>query len=308
MNATEEETACGEAQRRLSTDVQLNTCNGVTLLHPDTIGIDYINLWFSFTMLDTDQKRLHDNLICSWNKRKIAMIDNGYDIDIDNIDEMRKDPELIIKYIMTTQCDIRTLPFNVDDNPTTIYYDRSLWKEAVLLYLFHINKGAFKDLPDTITFKHNNDFDIFQGILLGYSADSIYEYCIANEIADIILENIKKYVEGIKVRSLFSITYDKRMEIYSSLKPLQKRDIYTKCYFQTATKEKDLFMASYKNIQKYINHKLEEIDQYPELRIMALGVEKNMYGGKGKCKSRKGKCKSRKGTCKSRKALKTHKK
>ena len=125
-----DETECQEAQRRLSTDVQLDTCNGVTLIDPDTIDDDYINLWLSFTILDTDQKRLHDHLICSWNKRKIAMIDNGYYIDIDNIESLRQDPDLIIKYIMTTQCGIRTLTFNVKDEPTTIYYDRSLWKEA----------------------------------------------------------------------------------------------------------------------------------------------------------------------------------
>jgi len=289
-----DETECQEAQRRLSTDVQLDTCNGVTLIDPDTIGDDYINLWLSFTILDTDQKRLHDHLICSWNKRKIAMIDNGYYIDIDNIESLRQDPDLIIKYIMTTQCGIRTLTFNVKDDPTTIYYDRSLWKEAALLYLFHINDGAFKDLPDTITFEHNN-FDIFQGILLGFSANSIYEYCTAYEIADIIFENIKNYVKGIKENTIFSIKPDKRIEIYSKLTPLQKRDIYTKCYVQTETKEKELFMTNYETIKDYIDYKLRQINRSPTLRIMALGIDKNTYERKSKRRSRKSKYKSIKG-------------
>lgn len=143
------------------THKDVSNCNELNM--KKDANISFIKEWFEYYYINKEQSFM-DNLICVWNQKKIVMIDNFYPEHSDD-DRISK---MFIRYIMT-QCNVKMLISSGYD--TTIYYDPSLWKDALLLYLYQEERLV---IPNSL--KSEYFLDLFQGILLGYKFESIYEY------------------------------------------------------------------------------------------------------------------------------------
>ena len=243
----------------------LSTCKGVSLTQ--NASDKEIDTWFLYYLFFDGQSST-DNLICAWNARKIAMIEN--DRFPENEDEIE---DLLAKYIMINKCSIRTLVLYTDDDPTTIYYDPSLWKEAVLLYMYHLKNHNLNDSPEIMKIEYPDDapYHIFQGILLGYTKESIRDYFIlGDKTVNIIISEIAK-TTGNRNRN----TKKNAQDVYHHLSHTQKREIYMTCYDTVMRENSDIFERLYQEINEYINYKLDYIAT-SEYKLMALGPDRKM--------------------------------
>lgn len=163
---------CKTTRERIIGDRDFSRCNGITFIPPHKITDKQLDHWYqSMHKLN----RAPDDLICAWENYKIAMIDNDtwptHPLNNDSANEKVLDETAyFIRYVVSQKCNhMKTLIIDEDDDPTTIYYHRDKWMDALILYLFHTHRLK---LPNTLPF----NIHIFQGILLGYSYDSIMLY------------------------------------------------------------------------------------------------------------------------------------
>lgn len=241
----------------------LSTCNGLSL-QPNASDkeIDALLKYYLFF----EGQSVTDNLLCAWNARKIAMIEN--DRFPENDDEIE---DLLAKYAMIHKCNIKTFVLQTDDDPTTIYYDPSLWKEATLLYMYHLKNHNLNDSPEIMKIEYPEDvpYHIFQGILLGYTKESIRDFILVGDkmkkiiIAGILNANNANKANKAKVQ-------------YTILSKDKKREIYMKCYDTLMEENTGIFEDLYQEISKYIKYKLEQIDKLRIYKIMALGPNEEM--------------------------------
>jgi hypothetical protein len=238
----------------------LSTCNGLSL-QPNASDkeIDALLKYYLFF----EGQSVTDNLLCAWNARKIAMIEN--DRFPENEDEIE---DLLAKYAMIHKCNIKTFVLQTDDDPTTIYYDPSLWKEATLLYMYHLKNHNLNDSPEIMKVEYPEDvpYHIFQGILLGYTKESIRDFIlVGDKMKKIIIAGILNANNANKAKVQYTIlSIDK------------KREIYMKCYDTLMAENTGRFEDLYQEIAEYIKYKLKQIDRLRIYKIMALGPNEEM--------------------------------
>lgn len=163
---------CKTTRERILHNRDLSRCNGIVFVPPHKITDKQLEHWYQSM---SKMNRALDDLICAWENYKIAMIDNDtwptHPLNNHSANEPVVDETAyFIRYVVTHKCNhMKILITDEDDDPTTIYYHRDKWMDALILYLFHNRRLKF---PNTLPY----DIHIFQGILLGYSRDSIMLY------------------------------------------------------------------------------------------------------------------------------------
>lgn len=243
-------------------------CNGSEMKNPDDgITIAEMNKWVVQNLkVGADWQ---SELSCVWDSKKIAMIDYGDFLT--NVDDDENNlHELVMRYVMTNKCGVRILTgSDSTEHSYTIYYQPDMWKQALLLYLF--NENLIK-LPE----KGQLPFDIFQGILLGYTKNSIYEYSTG------IGAHLEQYLKANSMftsqkgpRSISTVEIDGWLldqDIYQmwhqssdNLKRFIYKSLYNEWYVEMSAERKQ-FEKTYALVSDFIEEWFAVIQFSPELK------------------------------------------
>lgn len=233
----------------LPKNFKASNCKGHSMIHPSIATIDDINEWF---MNHNELSVWDKDLLCAWGGYKIALVDYDYSPTKEQKEEFE---QLLIRFWMISKCGIRALYSGNGDG--AIYYDKKYWKEALLLHYYHEGLLTLPNIPKRV--------DIFQGILLGYTMDSIYEYGnrIFERIKDFLLANHKDNKEN---------EYELWEKSSDRLKNHIYRSIYQEEYEDPRYSTYSEFKKNYKVIQDFISdsiQKIENSDQVEKLKAFA---------------------------------------
>ena len=110
-----------------------------------------------------------------FDEKDVALTENDL-----NLNYTDNDVDLFLRYTLLHNSNIKYKQVHENNDPTFIWYKQKNWSKACLLYLYH--KGHI-EIPG-----NQLEFDLFQGILLGYTYESSITYinsqkykCIANQ-------------------------------------------------------------------------------------------------------------------------------
>lgn len=253
-------------------DFHISKCEGNAMPNPDDHKTEELDQWVStFIGMETVDV---DDLVCAWEARKIALLD--FD-DWPNEDNPTDVKGMFIRHLMTRKCEIRSLSWVTGDNldTNTIYYHPRLWKEALLLYLYYHDIVPLPSYPPP-SFPASDhgqyNFDLFQGILLGYSRESIYQlthdfyryFITAAEKATsqtferhVPLDMLRKNV----IDALLRLPSEQRHDFY--------QEVYASYYHSDRYTE---FIHSYRQVKKDIYRHFDRFEASPELKAFAKGL------------------------------------
>lgn len=215
---------------------RLNRCNGFTFPHYSEITSEELDEWRDHML---HQNGWDDDLICAWESRKIAMIENDFYPSRDD------EHDYFMRYIMTQKCNIVKTLVIEDDDYTTIYYNKSKWKDALILYLYHMKKL-------NIELSSSMELHIFQGILLGYNKDSILFAVYENE-----MEDFKDTLEKIN---------------WDQLSTKHKKLYYTD-FYRTLFRNLPEFNEVYKDLWNVISDYKDQFEHDPIMKAFAYGLD-----------------------------------
>lgn len=117
-----------------------------------------------------------------------------------------------------------------------------------------------------IEYPEDIPYHIFQGILLGYTKESIRDFVlIGDKMNKMIIANILNATNATNARTQ-----------YATLSKDTKKEIYIKCYNALMVENIEQFEELYKEINEYIKYKLKQIDKSRNYKIMALGPNEEM--------------------------------
>lgn len=182
---------CKEFIKKYTKRLGISYCSGLPIIPSKNPSDKDLVLWGNYHTNNYDNKLLssnwdHDLLCVILGKKPTALIDNDHMRNYDN------QFDYYLRY-MAEKCGIRKLTMLGNNDPTNIYYKSENWKDAILLYLYHENESIF---PDEIINMDHHGFNCFQGILLGYTKESVHDYEINYNIyktAYGLIDKFKKY-------------------------------------------------------------------------------------------------------------------
>lgn len=233
---------CSSMRESILSQTHMNRCNGLSFPPPSSITSEELDEWYDHLQ---HPNRWDDDLICAWDSQKIAMIENDF------YPSREEEYDYFIRYIMTQKCNlIKTLVIDYDeDDYTTIYYNKSKWKDALLLYLYHMNKLGIR--------LSRSDLTVFQAILLGYTKESTFFAVYQLEDEDLI----------ILLDELESIEWDQ-------LRTSQKKILYTKFYTVLFTKRNLIeFDTLYEKFKNFITDYQDKLQHDPVMKAFAYGLD-----------------------------------
>jgi hypothetical protein len=151
--------------------------------------------------------------------KTMCMIENDYYVDFDDSADLSGDMSIFqrrffVEFFSLKNCGLLRFIFDRDDDPTCLYFYEENWINALIMYLFNERKydHLFKDV----------NFEVFTGILLGYSVTSCINYSTLSDLSDYQVYNDKYY------NTIFPFTkekFEKKKELF-----LSKKDDITKAY------------------------------------------------------------------------------
>lgn len=257
---------CKDLFDKYTSHMNLSFCNGGSMIDPKKTTDQDIEKWYEFERDYVHGYRYKTyrffDFLCAMDNRKIAMIDN--DFLPDNYKHLLDDggeDDMLFRYLSLFKCSDMNLKYLViigDDDPTTIFYRKDKWEDALILYLYHENRLKNLDIELTDDAKYPQwSLHIFQGILLGYDINSIFYYAKFNEY------DLWDYIESM-------------IKKWPALSKKDKRLYYEKIYEIIFTKN----IEEYEIVVKLCEHIKDEIEKIkkqirldPKWKIFACGLE-----------------------------------